>query len=168
MCRALAQPSAYPHPHPHPDPLRHSREHSTSISIISAGERAKQMQIQLQIQLQLHLIWRLARYACWQCQCGVSSTRWDVEARERRLQHFAIKRISAISSAPTQPKPTSSLGLSCSSCSYERENASFSSRTPHMATPCLHIHTSYNRLISHAFPELWLDRIICPGLSSST
>lgn len=171
MCRALAQPSAHPHPVPHPLPHAQctpswlTQPRAAKVSQLWAGERQTDADTDTDTATvavadtvadtdtdtaALELASLLATL--------VATVSAAYRVRNRRRQHFAIKRISVTSRRSSTPH----------SCSNERENASFSTARPlpELSPPLLSL--AHNRLISHGIPELWLDRIICLGLSSWT
>lgn len=101
-----------------------------------------QLQLQLQIRIQLHLSWRLCLprllpLSVRHIECGI-----DVDN---------ISQSNVFPLLPVVPLPRTAVQMS--------------EKTLHLAQPPLSS-LAHNRLISHGIPELWLDRIICLGLSS--
>lgn len=75
----------------------------------------------------------------------------------RRLQHFAIKRISVTSSPNTPNSPPTWGPKTCSSCAQMSEKTlHLAGVPPLLSTPSLlqPIPYTYNRLISHMLPSL--------------
>lgn len=109
-----------------------------------------QLQLQIQIRIQLHLSWRLCLprllpLSVRHIECGI-----DVDN---------ISQSNVFPLLPVVPLPRTAVQMS--------------EKTLHLAQPALSPSLvpappslAHNRLISHGIPELWLDRIICLGLSS--